>query len=82
MSLGEGFGVRFRWVVGGWFPVENEGKGEGAGESGGGEVATGTRTGKSMHMRLSKLPFRDLPFSFSPIHFPSKIGLQQKGEVS
>ena len=29
VSLGEGFGVAFRWVVGGGFPVENERKGEG-----------------------------------------------------
>ena len=34
MSLGEGFGVGFRRVVGGGFPVENEGKGEGGGEVG------------------------------------------------
>ena len=35
MSLGEGFGVGFRFVVGGRFPVENEGKG-GWGREGGG----------------------------------------------
>ena len=29
MSLGEGFGVGFRWVVGGGSPVENQGKGKG-----------------------------------------------------
>ena len=29
---GRGFGVGFRRVVGGGFPVENEGKGEGGGE--------------------------------------------------
>ena len=33
-SLGEGFGVGFRWVVGGGFLVESEGKGEGTGEGG------------------------------------------------
>ena len=32
MSLGEGFGVGFRRVVGGGFPWDNEGKGEGGGE--------------------------------------------------
>ena len=41
MSLGEGFRVGFRWVVGGGFPVENQGKGEG-----GGEVGCGVGTGK------------------------------------
>ena len=30
----EGFVVGFRWVVGGGFPVENKGKGEGGGEGG------------------------------------------------
>ena len=35
MSLGEGFGVGFRCVVGGGFPVDNEGKGEGGGDGGG-----------------------------------------------
>ena len=33
VSLGEGFGVGFRWVVGGGLPVEEEGKGEGGGEA-------------------------------------------------
>ena len=42
--------------------MENEGKGEGVGRAGGGVVA-GKGTGKSMRMRLSKLPFSDLPFS-------------------
>ena len=36
MSLGEGFGVGFRGVVGGGSPVENEGKREGGGEGWGG----------------------------------------------
>ena len=43
-------------VVGGGFPVDNEGKGEGGGEAVGG-VGTGEGPGKSMHMRLSKRPF-------------------------
>ena len=34
MSLGEGLGVGFRWVVGGGFPVENKGKGKGVGRWG------------------------------------------------
>ena len=34
MSLAEGFKVGFRGVVGGGFPVENEGKGEGGGQGG------------------------------------------------
>ena len=34
MSLGEGPRVAFRAVVGGGFPVENEGKGEGVGRVG------------------------------------------------
>ena len=40
-------------------------KGEGARRVWGG-VGTGKGTGKSMRMRLSKLPFSDLPFSSSP----------------
>ena len=35
VSLGEGFGVGFRGVVGGGFPVENKGKGEWGGGWGG-----------------------------------------------
>ena len=46
VCLGEGFRIRFRWVVGGGFPVENEEKG-GRG--------TGNGPGKSMRTRLSKL---------------------------
>ena len=34
VSLGEGFGVGFRGVVGGGFPVKNKGKGAGSGEGG------------------------------------------------
>ena len=43
------------------FPLEHKGKGELGG------VGTGEGTGKSMRTRLSKLPFSDLPFSFSPM---------------
>ena len=48
MSLEERFGVGFRWVVGGGFPVENEGKG---GEENG--EGTGKGTGKSMRESLA-----------------------------
>ena len=37
VSLGEGVEVGFRWAAGGWFPVENEGKGKGVGKVGGGQ---------------------------------------------
>ena len=47
MSLGQGFGVRFRGVVGGGFPVENEEKGKGVRRVGSG-VGTGKGTGQSM----------------------------------
>ena len=52
-------------MVGGGFPVGNQGEGARGGEGWGG-VGTGKGTGKSMHTRLSKLPFSNLPFSFSP----------------
>ena len=57
VSLGEGFGVRFRWVVGGGLPVGNEGTEEAGGEWGGDRQK---RTGKSMRTRLSKLPLSKL----------------------
>ena len=63
MSLGEGFGVGFRWVVGAGFFVESEGKGE----EGGGGVGTSKRTGKSMRTCLSKPCFSELPCSFSRV---------------
>ena len=62
MSLGEGFGVGFRGVVGGGFPLENKG---GGGEGGG----WGGDRQRHWHVNaqaLSKLPFSDLPFSFYP----------------
>ena len=49
VSLGEGFGVVFRGVVGGGFLLENEGKGEGGGEGGKG-------TGKSMRKLCRNYP--------------------------
>ena len=54
MFLGEGFGVRFRWVVGGGFPVKNKGKGVGVGVGVG--VATGKGTGKSMRKLCRNYP--------------------------
>ena len=67
VSLGEGFGIGFRWVVGGGFHVKKMGdKGKGMGRVGGG-VGTGKGTGKSMRTRLSKLPFSKPPFTFSTI---------------
>ena len=56
MSLRKGFGVGFRGGGGGVV---------GRGWEGG--VGTGKGTGKSMRTHLSKLPFSNLPFSFSPI---------------
>ena len=51
---GEEFAVGFRREVGGGFPVENEGEGEGGVGRVGGEVGTGKGTGKSMRTRSSK----------------------------
>ena len=64
MCLGEGFGVGFRRVVGGSFPVESEGKGDGDGE-GGGWDRDRQRNRQVIAQALSKLPFSNLPFSFS-----------------
>ena len=64
MSLGEGFGVGFRWVVGGGFPVENRGKGERVG----GGAGTGKDTGKS----LPKL-CRNYPSAIYPLVSPLKL---------
>ena len=65
MSLGEGFGVGLRGVAGGGFPLENKGKGEGGGE-GGGWGGDRRRNRQVYAQALSKLPFSNLPFSFSP----------------
>ena len=53
--LGEGFGVRFRWVVGGGFPVENKERAKGGGEGGawGGDRQ---RNRQVNAQALSKLP--------------------------
>ena len=64
MSLGEGFGVGFRWVLGGGVPVANKRKGEGGGE-GGGWDRNRQRNRQVNAQALSKLPFSNLPFSFS-----------------
>ena len=55
MSLGKGFGVGFRWGVGGGLLVGNERRQRGVRILGAG-VGTGKGTGKPMRMRLSKLP--------------------------
>ena len=57
--LGGGFGVGFRWVVGGGNPVENKGKEE-EGRVGGG-VGTGTGTGKSMRKLCRNYPLANYP---------------------
>ena len=62
VSLGEEFGVGFRWMVGGGLPVRNERKEDRRGEGG---VGTGKRTRKSMDTCLAKQPFSKLPSSFS-----------------
>ena len=59
VSLGEGFGVGFKGVAGGGFPVGKRGK---TGRGWGGRRGTG----KSIRTRLSKLSFRNLPFNISP----------------
>ena len=52
-GLGVGLGVVFLWSM------REKGKGVG--------VGTGKGTGKSMRASLSKRPFSNLPFSFSPM---------------
>ena len=68
MSLGEGFGVGFKGVVGGGFPVKNKGKGKGVGRMGGGE-GTGEGTGKSMHKLCRNYPLANYPL-VSPLLKP------------
>ena len=65
MSLGEGFRVGFRGVVGGSFPLENKGKEEG-GSEGEGWGRNRQRNRQVNAQALSKLPFSTLPLSFSP----------------
>ena len=69
MSLVEGLGVGFRWVVGGGLPVGMEAKGKEVEGGWGGGVGTGKGTGKTKPLPtcLSKIPFSKLPKSFSPI---------------
>ena len=60
--LGEGFGLS----PGGWwggFPVENEGTGEGGGNSGGWVGDRQRNLQVNARARLSKLPFSKLPWS-------------------
>ena len=63
---GEGFGVGFRVVVGGGSLWKIKEKGKGGGE-GGGWGGDRQRNRQVNAQALSKLPFSDLPFSFSPI---------------
>ena len=58
VSLGEGFRVGFRGVIGGSFPVENEGKGKGGGEGG---VETGKGTARSMRKLCRNYPLANYP---------------------
>ena len=58
VSLGEGFGVGFRGVAGGGFPVEKNGEGEGGGEGG---VGIGKGTGKSMGKLCRNYPLAIYP---------------------
>ena len=75
VPLREGFGIGFRWVVGMvFFLWKMREKGKRGGE-GGGRGGDGKGSGKSMRTRLSKLPFSELPFSFSPISGASKVGV-------
>ena len=61
-ALGEGFGVGFRWVVGGaLFLWKNKGKGEGGGEGGGG-LGTGKETTKSMRTLCRNYPLANYPY--------------------
>ena len=60
MSLEEGFGV-IRRVVGGGFPMENEGKMEGGGGGWGVGVGTGKRNGKSMRKLCRNYPLANYP---------------------
>ena len=54
-------------VVGGGFPVENKGKGEGGWGGWGSEVGTGKGTGKSM-----RKPCRNYPLANYPLVSPRK----------
>ena len=51
--------------------MREKGRGWGGWGGWGDGAGTGKGTGKSMRMRLSKLPSSKLPFSFSPIERPS-----------
>ena len=66
MSVGEGFGSGSgRGRVGGGFPVKIRERGKGVGRVGGwGKDRQENRQVNSQ--ALSKLPFSNLPFSFSP----------------
>ena len=57
LTLGKGFGVGFRWALGGALPVGNEGEGEGGGEGGGwgGDMQRNRQV--NAHAFVRKLPF-------------------------
>ena len=60
VSLGEGFGIGFREVVGGGFPVKMREKGKGVGGGAVG-VGTGKGTGKSMLKLYRNYPLATYP---------------------
>ena len=64
MSLEEGFGLGWGWPFSCGKKIE---KGEGGVGRVGVGVGTGKGTGKSMHTRLSKLPFSKLACSLSGV---------------
>ena len=71
---GGGVWGRVQGGGGGWvFFVENEGKGEGGGE-GGGLGRDRQRNRQVNAQALSKLPFSNLPFSFSPVEVFGSCG--------
>ena len=68
MSLGERFGVGFRWVVGGGFPVENKRKGKGGGEGGGvGWGQTKEQASRCAHV------CQNYPLAVCPLVFPREV---------
>ena len=74
--------VGFRGVMGGarGFSVENKGKGEGGGRVGGGGRDR-QRNRQVNAQALSKLRFRKLPFSFSPIFAENRRRSQHTAET-
>ena len=77
MSLGQGFGVGFRWGGGGEFALKNKVKRERGWGLVGRGVGIRKGTGKSMWTHLSKLPFSKLPF-IGPV-FPGRLREKDEG---